>query len=676
MIAPPRLAARVVRWSASRLSWGETACGDLAEEHSALAARRGRWLSGLWYWGQAFLLMATAGRRLAAHATASARTFLFIGDRPMSALAKEVRIAVRALRRYPLITAAIVLTLALGLGVNAAAFSMLDALVLRPFSLHEVERLAVVSEWSEDNSTPHDPDESVAFGNFIDWKKQAATFEGLAAIGWWQVNFSGGDEPERVLGFRVSADFFPMLKLTPTLGRFISEADTTNGPHKVVVLGYGLWQRRFAARPDIVGQTVKIDGEFYDVIGIAPEGFDFPTGASIWGPLDGGPAAQQDRRNRFLTVIGRLAPGRTLTDARAEMKVIGDRLRQEHFKENELFSPLVQAFTTGMIDPGMDQILGMIQIGAVLVLAIGGANIANLLLARGWDRRREIALRLAIGAGRARLLRQLLIESAVLAAIAVPVSLAFAWGSLRILKSAMPARILPYVPGWNTMDIDGRLLLVISAAALVASVLFSIFPALQASRPNVVNTLREGGRSVSGNRSDAAPAQRAGRRPVGGRRSTSGRDWTYRVGRTGICAWRPRLRPRGGHHDADGAGGRDASRSRRTPAVCRAAHRWCLAAAGRRIGGDDDVRPLGRFEFDARARRRRPRRRRSRPPARRRLSHRLLALLRHDAVASSRRARVRHERHGGFNAGRDCQQSAREQALAGRIGDRPPAEDA
>ncbi len=183
------------------------------------------------------------------------------------------------------------------------------------------------------------------------------------------------------------------------------------------------------------------------------------------------------------------------------MNVIGDRLRREHPHDNERHSPLVQSFTAGMIDPGMDQILGMIQIGAMLVLVIGGANIANLLLARGWDRRREIALRLAIGAGRARLLRQLLVESAVLAAIAVPVSLAFAWGSLRVLKSAMPARILPFVPGWADMDIDGRLLLVISATALLASVLISIFPALQASRPNVVNTLREGGRSVAGNRS-------------------------------------------------------------------------------------------------------------------------------------------------------------------------------
>jgi putative ABC transport system permease protein len=498
---PPRLAVRIVGWAAARLSWGETACGDLAEEHALLTARRGRTWSAAWYWGQAALLVATVVGQFVIHTASAARTVLFIGDRPMTTLVKEIRVAGRTLRRYPLITAAIVLTLALGLGVNAAAFSMLDALVLRPFSLPEVDRLAVVSEWSEDNSSPHDPDESVSLANFTDWRQQSRVFEALAAFVWWQVNFSGGDQPERVLGFRVSADFFRMLKLAPRLGRFVDETDTTNGPHRVVVIGFGLWQRRFAARPDIVGQHVKIDGEFYDVIGVAPEGFDFPSGSALWGPIDAGPAALRDRSNRYLTVIGRLAGGRSLADASAEMNVIGDRLRREHPQDNERHSPLVQSFTAGMIDPGLDQIFGMIQVGAILVLVIGGANIANLLLARGWDRRREIALRLAIGAGRARLLRQLLIESAVLAAIAVPVSLAFAWGSLRILKSTMPARIMPHVPGWADMDIDGRLLLVISATALLASVLFSIFPALQASRPNVVTSLREGGRSVAGNRS-------------------------------------------------------------------------------------------------------------------------------------------------------------------------------
>jgi putative ABC transport system permease protein len=500
-MGPPRLAARIVQWAAARLSWGETASGDLAEEHALLASRRGRTAAALWYWGQALLLAVNALRHIAGDLRAAILTLLFLGDRPMSTILNEIRIASRTLLRYPLITATIVLTLALGLGVNAAAFSILDALILRPFTIPDVDRLAVVSEWSEDNASPHDPKESVAPANFFDWQRQSRAFEKLAAFAWWQVNFSGGNEPERVQGFRVSGQFFPVFGMAPALGRFVNVDDVTAESHRVVVLSHGLWTRRFAARPDVVGETVTIDGQPYDIIGVAPEGFDFPFGASLWGPLDGGPELFQERKDRYLTVIGRLAEGRAVREAQADMRIIGDRLRREHPAENERYTPLVQSFTYGMVDPGTDQILGMVQIGALVVLVIGGVNITNLLLARGWDRRREIALRLAIGAGRARLLRQLLVESAVLAALAIPVSLAFASVALDVLKNAMPARIRPFVLGWNELDVDGRLILVISLAALIASVLFSVLPALQASKPNVVTALREGGRSVAGGRS-------------------------------------------------------------------------------------------------------------------------------------------------------------------------------
>ena len=497
-MGPPRLASRIVQRAARRLSWGEMATGDLAEEHSVIAERRGTVLAGLWYWGQALHLMLGAGYRTAIEAAAAIPVLLSLGDRPMTTLLNEVRVACRALTRYPLVTAAIVLTLAIGLGANAAAFSQLDALVLRPFRLPDIDRLVVVSEWSEENSSPHDAKETVSPANFFDWKSQTRTIDHLSAYTWWQVNMSGGDEPERVQGFQVSGDFFQALGATPALGRLLTDRDTAGGPHRVVVLGHGLWKRRFGARTDIVGQTIKLDGNSYDVVGVAPEGFDFPLAAALWGPIDAGPELVQERRDRYFTVIGHLSPGRSLRDAQADLTVIGDRIRGEHPVENTHYRPLVQSFTFGMIDPGIDQILGMIQIGALIVLVIGGANVVNLLLARGWDRRREMALRLAIGAGRVRLLRQLLVESMVLAAIAIPVSLAFAWGALRVLKSAMPARILPFVPGWNDLGISGRMVIVISAAAMVVSMLLTIFPALQAAKSNVVAALREGGRSLTG----------------------------------------------------------------------------------------------------------------------------------------------------------------------------------
>jgi putative ABC transport system permease protein len=496
-VSPPRLAARLTRWAVAGRPWQDTAAGDLEEEHAALVYRRGRLLAGAWYWSQALALLAyEAGQGLAGCGRVLGQIF-FIGDRPMHSLMQEVRVGLRSLARYPLVTTTIVLTLALGLGANAAAFAMLDALVLRPFSLKNLDRLALVSEWSEREPYPR---ESVSPANFLDWKNQAASFDRLAVFAGWQVNLAGGDEPERVRGYRVSADFLSAFELAPAAGRFIDESDVS-ADRKVVVLSDGLWKRRFAGRFDVVGQTVRIDGELHEVVGVAPAGFNIPFGAALWGAWKPTPEERQDRRGRYLTVIGRLAPGRTLQQAASEMRELGDRLRQQHPRENEGYHVRVQSFSRGIIDPGNEPILVMIQIGALLVLAIGGANIANLLLARGADRQREIALRMAIGAGRARVIRQLLVESALLAAIAIPVALAFAWGGLELLRGAMPARIVPWVPGWNDINIDGRLVAVITAVAVLASVVFSLMPALQSSRPNLVSSLKEGGRSVAGGRS-------------------------------------------------------------------------------------------------------------------------------------------------------------------------------
>ena len=496
----PKLAALLARVATNSLPFGDTALGDLAEERLRVAARRGRVAANLWYWLQALALAAHGLGRVMRGGLRVLATLLFIGDRPMSTLLQEVRVALRALARYPLVTATIVLTLAIGLGVNAAAFSLLDALVLRPFNLKDVDRLALVSEYGDREPFPR---ESVSPANFLDWKAQARSFDRMAVFAWWQVNLASGSEPERVQGFRVSSEYFSTLGIAPAAGRFIEDRDMT-GDGRVVVLSDGLWRRRFAARPDIVGQTVRIDGEAYEVVGIAPPDFNIPMGSVLWGAWRLSADEQQDRRARYLTVVARLAPGCTLEQAESEMAVIGDRLLTQYPRENEDLTVRVQSFSAGLIDPGLDQILGMIQIGALLVLAIGGANIANLLLARFTDRQREIALRLAIGAGRARLLRQLLVESAVLAAIAVPVSLAFAAGALQLLVSAMPDRIIPFVPGWHNIDIDPRLIVVISVTAVVASVAVTIFPALHSSRPNLAASLKEGGRTVAGGRSGRA----------------------------------------------------------------------------------------------------------------------------------------------------------------------------
>jgi putative ABC transport system permease protein len=495
---PPRLAERLVALAARRSRWPETTMGDLREEHAALCGRRGPGVAGAWYWLQALGLVAHAARAIAHRAWRACASFAAMGDHPMLTLLGEARFAVRTLRRQKLVAAAVIITMGLGLGANAAAFSMLNVLVLRPFPFAGVDRLTVLSEQSPSNTFPR---ESVSPANFLDWRRQAVCFDRLAAMAWADVNFSGGNEPERVHGFSVSPAFFDALELRPAVGRLLVDGDDVAGHDRVVVLSDALWHRRFGGRRDVVGEAVRLDGDVYSVVGIAPPGFDFPMGAELWSPLAFTPAMAANRTGRDLTVIGRLRPGASLTDAESEMAVVGARLRQQYPVEDGDYSPRVQTLALGMTDPGMPAILALIQAGALMVLLIGSANIANLLLARGCDRQREIAVRLAIGGSRSRVIRQLIVESLVLGAMAVPVSIGLAWFALRAIKSTMPAQILRFVAGWDRLGVDAPVLAVVLVGAFGASLLFALLPALQTSKPDLTQALREGGRTVAGARS-------------------------------------------------------------------------------------------------------------------------------------------------------------------------------
>jgi putative ABC transport system permease protein len=485
------LARRAVRGR----PWAETVLGDLREEFSEVAARRGRRLAELWYAGQALRLATGALGRAAAGMSVSLRSALFVGDRPMRTLWQETRFAARALRRQKLMSAAVVGTLALGLGANGAAFSLLQALVLRPFSFAGVDRVALISEYSAQDPFPR---ESVAPANFLDWRRQADDFDRMAAFAWGEVNLSGSDAPERVTGFNVTANFFDVVSAAPTAGRLFDAVDMTPGHDHVVVLGDALWRRDFGGRADVIGQPIRLDGEPYTVVGVAAPGFTFPLGAELWRPYTLTPGVMADRHDRRLTVIARLRPGSSFDDAQAQMAVIGARLKQAYPVDNGPYTPRVQTLAAGMIDPGMPEILGMIQAGALLVLAIGAANILSLLLAYGWDRQREIALRLAVGGSRVRVVRQLVVESLVLGASSVPVAFGVARVALSAFKMALPARVLPFVPGWNDIGLTPEVLTVIVGGAALTTACLGLLSALHASRPDLSATLREGGRTIAG----------------------------------------------------------------------------------------------------------------------------------------------------------------------------------
>ena len=410
----------------------------------------------------------------------------------MRTLNLEIRHSFRALVKRPAMSAIVIVTLALGLGANAVVFSMIDALVLRPFTLREPDRITLMAY-----TVPDDFDNRNGFtpADFLDWKNGQRVFDRFAAFQWWDANLVGRDEPEAVQGFFVSADFFPALGIEPAIGRGFLPHEEVRGQHRHVILGYGLWERRFASDRAIVGQAIEIDGVPYEVVGIAPKDFEFPMGAQLWAPLSFDANAATNRRTQYLTAVGHLADGHTLDDAKAQMAVIADRLTRDHPETNKGREARVYTLSKGMRDVGLEPLLSMWQASAIFVLLIAGANVANLLVARGAEQQREMAVRLAIGASRGRVVREQLIETGLLALAAVPVALAIAWIGLKTIVSYMPAKIARFVSGWYTIDIDGRLIVYTILLACVTALLFGFVPAIQSSRPRLAESLKEGGRS-------------------------------------------------------------------------------------------------------------------------------------------------------------------------------------
>ena len=477
-----RLAERLLGLAVRNADERDMILGDLEEERAARGVA--------WFYGQAIGIAAHAAVR-PSPVQQPARS----GDTFMSTLVKDIRYGWRALRKRPLVTLTVAGTLALGLGANAAIFNLVDRLVLRPFPFADPDKVVMLAETGPGLDFKK---ESVSAANFLDWRAQADTLTGLSGLAWWDANLIEKNDPERVQGYFASAGFFDALGVRPALGRGFVQDDETFGRHHVVVLSDALWKRRFDGDAAILGRSITIDGTPYQVIGVAPPRFQFPDGASLWAPLAFDPKTAPKRDNRFLTVVGHLAPGRTLDDALSQMSVIAVRLAQQYPEANRDHGAHVYTLSQGMLDEGTGSLLSMWQASALVVLLIACANIANLMLARAAERQRDVAVRLALGASRGRIIRELLTESVLLACLAVGPALGFAWAGLYLMRVAMPANIIRFVPGWESIGPDFRLLAFTLVLALVTAVIFGMLPALQAARSRVADALKEGGRTATG----------------------------------------------------------------------------------------------------------------------------------------------------------------------------------
>ena len=411
----------------------------------------------------------------------------------MTGLLRDAFFGLRQLRNSLGFSIVAVITLALGIGANTAIFSNVNALLLHPFGFPELSR--VVAIWE---TVPKEDANSVkvAPANFRDWNLQSTSFEHLAAVQGWDANLTGEGIAERAEGYRVTPEFFSLLDVPPSLGRNLGTVDFQQGPAPVVVISQGFWRKNLGGDSAIVGKSVLLNGQHFTVVGVASDGADFPAGAELWTPLDVSSNESVDRSSHSLVVIGRLKKNISIVNAGADLQAIARRLAGQFPATNEGHGVRVVSLVEDATF-GTRQFVSVLMGAAVFVLMLASINVANLQLARVTGRQREIAVRLSLGASRWQVVRQLLVESILMATAGAGVGIVLSSVGMSILRADLPPFIVQHVPGLRHIDIDIRVLGFTIVMALLSGVLSGLAPALQFSRAEVGETLKENARGTS-----------------------------------------------------------------------------------------------------------------------------------------------------------------------------------